>query len=128
MSVCLCVRVCVYVCVSVCVYERERERESAYSGSLTDTLIPIYLNAQQWTNTLMYYALFPVAHSEVHGYGFRAYEYLPEPSASQVAGRQHAAHGMYSLRSMVLPRVYAGVIFLVQTILDSAASSLLVSE
>ena len=51
---------------------------------------------------------FVVAHSEVFGYGFRAYEYLPGtlgPRDSSV--RESEIHlGMSSMRSFIYPRFY----------------------
>ncbi|XP_045173692.2 uncharacterized protein LOC123535194 [Mercenaria mercenaria] len=52
-----------------------------------------------------------VAHSDVFGYGFRPYEYLPPPSddalnstAMSAAHAQEIHFGMYSLRSFILPK------------------------
>ncbi|XP_074641080.1 uncharacterized protein LOC141898848 [Tubulanus polymorphus] len=47
-----------------------------------------------------------IAHSEVYGYGFRAYEYLPPPGNSSIVESQEASYGMYSMRSFLLPRIY----------------------
>ena len=51
-----------------------------------------------------------VAHSEVYGYGFRTYEYLPaeHPRYHMTTARaQEVALGMYSLRSFMLPHLIA---------------------
>ena len=52
--------------------------------------------------------LFPVAHSEVYGYGFRAYEYLRAPGSenASIAEDQQMELGMYSMRSFLYPRIF----------------------
>jgi len=61
----------------------------------------------------MYVLLFTVAHSEIYRYGFRPYEYLPPPDMNSInitVARQHEYQlGMYSLRSFLLPRIFAYV-------------------
>ncbi|XP_067671377.1 uncharacterized protein [Haliotis asinina] len=48
-----------------------------------------------------------VAHSEVYGYGFRMYEYLPPPdSILTTAEDQENTLGFYSLRSFLYPHIY----------------------
>ncbi|KAJ8312809.1 hypothetical protein KUTeg_010182 [Tegillarca granosa] len=48
-----------------------------------------------------------VAFSEVFGYGFRTYEYLPPPvNTTTFVEEQELANGMYSLRSFLFPRFY----------------------
>ena len=63
--------------------------------------------------------LFPVAHSEVYGFGFRTYEYLPEkiPGYHMNAARaQGVTLGMYSLRSFMLPHLISVIMFMVDKI------------
>ncbi|XP_062582598.1 uncharacterized protein LOC134244339 [Saccostrea cucullata] len=52
-----------------------------------------------------------VAFSEVHGYGFRPYEFLPPATGPNVtsARSQERMLGMYALRSFIYPRILAGV-------------------
>ncbi|KAL5016409.1 hypothetical protein ScPMuIL_005998 [Solemya velum] len=48
-----------------------------------------------------------VAFSEVYGYGFRPYEYLPPPTnVTSPAEEQEMENGMYSLRSFLYPRIF----------------------
>ncbi|XP_045172683.2 uncharacterized protein LOC123534472 isoform X2 [Mercenaria mercenaria] len=60
-----------------------------------------------------------VAHSDVFGYGFRPYEYLPPPSPDVInsttlssAHVQEIQLGMFSLRSYILPKLISGVLIL----------------
>ncbi|XP_061162414.1 uncharacterized protein LOC133171643 [Saccostrea echinata] len=52
-----------------------------------------------------------VAFSEVHGYGFRPYEFLPPATGPNVtsARSQERMLGMYALRSFIYPRILASV-------------------
>ena len=73
---------------------------------------------------------FPVAHSEVYGFGFRTYEYLPEkiPGYHVSAARaQEVTLGMFSLRSFMLPHLIAVIMFLVDK-LGLPGSLFLVSQ
>ena len=57
-----------------------------------------------------------MAHSEVYGFGFRTYEYLPEkiPGYHMNAARaQEVMLGMFSLRSFMLPHLISAIMFLV---------------
>ena len=68
--------------------------------------------------------MFPVAHSEVYGYGFRTYEYLPEKISGyhvSAARAQEIELGMFSLRSFMLPHLISVFMFLVDKIGPSAA-------
>ncbi|XP_071093433.1 uncharacterized protein [Haliotis cracherodii] len=48
-----------------------------------------------------------VAHSEVYGYGFRMYEYLPPPDSVMTSAEdQENTLGFYSLRSFLYPHIY----------------------
>ncbi|KAJ8312303.1 hypothetical protein KUTeg_009676 [Tegillarca granosa] len=53
-----------------------------------------------------------VAHSEVYGYGFRPYEYMPPPdgtdngTSGSVSKAQEYKLGMYSLRSFMFPTIF----------------------
>ena len=82
------------------------------------------LNSSKICHILKQHFNFPllciVAHSEVYGYGFRPYEYLPPPNISgpdagvaspgaarpSAVERQEAALGMYSLRTFLHPKLY----------------------
>ncbi|XP_064612612.1 uncharacterized protein LOC135476506 [Liolophura sinensis] len=78
-----------------------------------------------------------VAFSELHGYGFRAYEFLPPPESplSSSARQQEANLGMHSLRSFLYPRVFVLVMlvgdwlgmkpFLVAKVFHAAVTSTL---
>ena len=60
--------------------------------------------------------LFSVAHSEVYGYGFRPYEYLPPPGSATInvtseLRAEEVKRGMYSLRSFLLPKLLAAVLY-----------------
>lgn len=59
------------------------------------------------------YQTLEVANSEIYGYGFRPYEYLPPPDINNsnvtVARKHEWQLGMYSLRSFLLPRIFAHV-------------------
>ena len=71
-----------------------------------------------------------VAHSEVYGYGFRTYEYLPAqlPGHHVTASRaKELGLGMYSLRSFMLPHLIAFFMFIVER-LGIPASPFLVSN
>ena len=73
--------------------------------------------------------LFPVAHSEAYGFGFRTYEYLPEkiPGYHVSAARaQEVTLGMFSLRSFMLPHLISVIMLLVDNI-GLSASPFLVS-
>ena len=79
-----------------------------------------------WLIHLILHINISVAHSDVFGYGFRTYEYLPPPSHdfvnSSIISDAHAhaiKHGMFSLRSFLLPKVLA----LVLTISDMCGSN-----
>ena len=75
-------------------------------------------------------SFFSVAHSEVYGYGFRTYEYLPaeHPKYHMTTARaQELALGMYSLRSFMLPHVIA-LFMLIVDIAGIAVSPFLVGS
>ncbi|CAG2212773.1 unnamed protein product [Mytilus edulis] len=59
------------------------------------------------------YQTLEVAHSELYGFGFRPYEYLPPPDLNDpniTIARKHEYHlGMYSLRSFIIPEIYSYV-------------------
>ncbi|XP_064613136.1 uncharacterized protein LOC135476921 [Liolophura sinensis] len=57
-----------------------------------------------------------VAHSEVYGYGFRAYEYQPPPPGhfSSQSAKDMASLGMYALRSFILPKIFMFVFTLAE--------------
>lgn len=52
-----------------------------------------------------------VAYSELQGYGFRPYEFLPPASGPNVtsARMQESMLGMYAMRSFIYPRILTGV-------------------
>ena len=52
-----------------------------------------------------------VAFSELHGFGFRPYEFLPSAFGSNVtaAREQESMLGMFALRSFIYPRIYTVV-------------------
>lgn len=54
-----------------------------------------------------------VAFSEVYGYGFRPYEYLPPPGFRNTSiDQQHTQSGMFALRSFMFPRIFSLVLYL----------------
>ncbi|XP_070206211.1 uncharacterized protein [Littorina saxatilis] len=58
------------------------------------------------------YQTMEVAHSEVYGFGIRAYEFNPEPAIDAQTPeirKQEMTHGMYALRSHLLPHAYVTV-------------------
>lgn len=54
---------------------------------------------------------FAVAFSELRGFGFRPYEFLPSAFGSNVtaAREQESMLGMFALRSFIYPRIYTVV-------------------
>ena len=65
------------------------------------------------------FSMIPVAHSEVYGYGFRTYEYLPENITGyhvSAARAQQMERGMFSLRSFMLPHLISIIMYLVEKI------------
>lgn len=53
-----------------------------------------------------------MAFTEVYGYGFRPYEYLPKPvNITNSAVNQTLQSGMYGLRSFLFPDVFALVLY-----------------
>ena len=69
----------------------------------------MYLNYLRFISKTQLFFI-SVAHSEVYGYGFRTYEYLPaeHPKYHMTTVRaQEVALGMYSLRSFMLPHLIA---------------------
>ena len=66
---------------------------------------------------MVYNVCLPVAHSEVYGYGFRAYEFNPPPevtSNTPQVRREEQRHGLSAMRSYLLPHVYVTVTWLLQ--------------
>ena len=59
-----------------------------------------------------------VAHSELYGYGFRPYEYLPPPGSDNYTTAQTQEHalGMYSLRSCLLPKLFILVAYITDSV------------
>ncbi|XP_076473020.1 uncharacterized protein LOC143302299 isoform X2 [Babylonia areolata] len=57
------------------------------------------------------YQSLEVAYSEIYGYGFRPYEFLPPARGDNLSQYQqvHQEHGMYALRSPLLPWFYVVV-------------------
>ena len=66
---------------------------------------------------MVYNVCLPVAHSEVYGYGFRAYEFNPPPevtSNTPQVRKEEQRHGLSAMRSYLLPHVYVTVTWLLQ--------------
>ncbi|KAK3084812.1 hypothetical protein FSP39_019458 [Pinctada imbricata] len=59
------------------------------------------------------FQILEVAHSELYGYGFRPYEYLPdEKSEVSIARAQELDLGMYSLRSFIVPKIFVMIAYI----------------
>ena len=60
----------------------------------------------------MLHVFVSVAFSEVYGYGFRPYEYLPPPPTNTtIPTEQHDLRsGMYALRSFIYPSIFTVVL------------------
>ena len=64
---------------------------------------------------------FSVAHSEVYGYGFRTFEFLPLAKGGNLYQQKEQQLGMYALRSPLYPRFYVIVSWMTSLFGCSAA-------
>ncbi|KAH3891311.1 uncharacterized protein LOC127854467 [Dreissena polymorpha] len=74
------------------------------------------------------YQITEVAFSEVYGYGFRPYEYLPKPTHVVTSAENHTFRtGMFGLRSFLIPDMFAGVLLL-ESLVGGGSSPLVICK